>query len=182
MRRTIEDFRGPAREMAVELRGMVRRLAVGVARSSGLWQLLGYVGAGGERETFPDVEVYSGIGFGARPPASGTAPEVIVVNVGGRPGHPVVVATRDKGSEVSLEEDETAVWTTQSVIHIKASGEVWITDRAGGVAKKLVTWDDFTNHAHLTAGTGTPVGPTKLLPTPGAAFGATDGTQKLKAQ
>lgn len=187
-RRTISDFRGTSAEFVNELRGMARKLVAGAIASSRAWQLLGYEGIEGERETFDDVEVFQGVGFGSRPAAGGT-PEVIVLNIGGRAGHPVVVATRDESTRVSLEADETAIWNSKSLVLIKADGTVEIRDRAG-VALPLATKADLAALvAAIRAWTPVPndggaalkVALLALFDTPDADTWPA-GTQKLKAE
>jgi len=100
--------------------------------------------------------VVGGVGFYARPAATGK-PEAVLVNIGSESGHPVLVATRDKTLQVALAEDETAVCTSKAVILIKKTGQVCITDRSGGVAVPLATKADLD--ALRTAITGAvPVG------------------------
>jgi phage gp45-like len=77
------------------------------------------------------VEVFSGVGFYSRPKA-GSKPEVIVVNVGGEDGHPVVVATRDLSIQVSLAEDETAIFNSSAVVKVAANGDVLVRAKSGG--------------------------------------------------
>ena len=180
-RQNIEDLRERVSRAYHRLRGMVRRVTISLTGNTGQWQAQGYRGIGVddiEGEKFDLVEVFPGIGISARPKA-GSRAEAIIVHVGAESGHPVIVATRDRSMEVSLEEDETAVFNSQAVLILKKDGTVEIRSRTG-VAQKLVTWADFTNHTHVTAATGPAVAPTKLAPA--GPFGPTDGTQKLKAE
>lgn len=154
---------------ATALRGMIRRFTV-AATSDGLWNLLGYEG-----EDDASVEPFSGIGFYSRPPASGTDPEVITAKVGGKNRNSVIIATRDEKlrrqiSEANLAEDETIIFNSKSVIHIKADGTIEIKS-AGGVASPLVTQAEYNAHVHPTG-----VGPSGV-PSPLSV-----GTTKLKAE
>lgn len=141
-RHTIEELRGRTGKLWIAVRNMVRRVAISRSNAGGLWQALGYdPGTDGKRETFNGVEVFPGIGFFARPKAGGK-PEAIILNVGAA-HHPVIIATRDKSLQVSLDEDETAVFNSSAVITIKKTGEIWITDRATGAAAPLATKADL---------------------------------------
>lgn len=122
-RRTAHDFRDRGRD-APFLRGMIRRLVVKLTQATGLWQLLGFEDADGNEELLNDVETFPGIGFSSRPKA-GSRAEVVVVRIGGESGHPVIVATRDRSIEISLEEDETAIFnSTGTVVKITKDGIV----------------------------------------------------------
>ncbi len=119
---------------ATKMRSMLRRLTVTLTESA-LWQL-----AGATDEAEEDVEVFSGIGFYARPPVSGTDPEVLRVLVGGKTAHPAVVASRDEKQRVALTAirdlapDESASYTTKARVHILADGTVMVDDGSGAVA------------------------------------------------
>lgn len=184
MRVDIDELRERISRAAIRAKNLVRRATISLTNTDGTWQARGYRGFEGSHgdldgEKWNGVEVFPGIGFWSRP-KSGTVPEAIIVHVGGEPNHPVIVATRDKTSQVALDLDETAIFTSQSIVVVKKDGTVEIRS-LGGTAQKLVTWADFTNHTHATAATGTPSPPQKVVPLAGA-FGASDGTQKLKAE
>lgn len=155
-----------------------------------LWRVLGFLLEGGRREQ-ARVEVFPGIGFYARPPASGK-PEAIVLNVGGAE-HPVVVATRDEKTRAAavadVAADESAQFNTAARVHVKADGTIEARTH-GGVAIALPTmadiaalkaWADLHRHGDPVSGlTTTPVlsvGP----PVPDPAPSAT-GTTKFKAE
>lgn len=167
------QLRTRTNSMGNALRGMVRRLSIGRTAANGLWQLLGLDGLDTddedepERETFDDCEVFPGVGVYGRPP-EGTRAEVVVVNVGGKAGHPVVIATRDKATQVELEADETAIFNSTSVVKIKADGTIEIGARTGGSMEWVAlgetlatflaqdkTWKD--THVHPT-----PMGPSSV--------------------
>lgn len=173
------EFAGEVGPDARKIAGMVRRVAITLTRRV-LWQILGHKLLDEKPET-RDAEPFTGVGFYSRPSASGK-PEAVVVFAGGA-GNPLIVATRDEKTRAALfkvagelAENETAIFNSQSLIVIKADGTVEIRS-AAGVAKKLVTFDEFMNHTHLTAGTGAPVAPTALVPSPPLV-----GTSKLKGE
>jgi phage gp45-like len=197
-RRTIANMRGPATKVVTEMRGLIRRVGIGIAAADRLWQFLGYEGAEGERETFDDVEVFQGIGFAARPRRG--AGEAIIANVGGRAGHPVAVATHDRGTEPDdLDEDETSAHNSVAAIRFKKDGTIEATDRAGGEAVKLATLADLqalrnwlavlvlkvtvTGTTGVTLPPGAPdPAPGDPPPVPGAPPPSPIGTSILKAQ
>lgn len=163
------------------LRSMVRRLAI-VATSRVLWQLSGVRNLDGTTEAL-GVEVFPGIGFYARPPAS-SKPEAVVVNVGGA-NAPAIVATRDEQTRkavADIAEDEAAVFNSTGGVFVKADGTIEARS-AGGTAVALATKADLDAlkvyldaHAHtgVTTGVGTS-GPPSPSPAP-------TGTTKLRGE
>lgn len=179
-RNSPDDFMREIGADARRLAGMLRRYAITLTTRA-LWQLTGHrlpFDPSGTKETH-DAEVFGGIGFYARPPASGK-PEAIAVFLGDGVGRPIVVAVRDETTRQAiaggLDEGETAVFTDKAIVVIKASGAVEIRS-AGGTAHALVTQEQFLNHTHLTAGAGAPTPPTAINPVP-----ALTGTTVLKAE
>ncbi|MDQ3153625.1 MAG: hypothetical protein M3R63_18565 [Actinomycetota bacterium] len=160
------------RKLAGALRRMTVDLSTGV-----LWKLLGHA-AVAER---PKAEVFSGVGFYARPPA-GVVAEVVVANIGGA-DHPVVIASRDEATRAAIadiDEGETATFNDQTIVVHRADGTIEARS-ANGVAVALATKADidaliatFNAHTHvLTTGTA-------AVPAPPAA--AAVGTTKLKGE
>jgi phage gp45-like len=155
--------------LRVAIRGMVRRMTVTL--TSRLWQLTGFTLLDGKPETF-SAEAFTGIGFFARPPASGK-PEAIVIMIGADGDAPVITAVRDEKTRQAiagaLKADETAAFNSQVILHMTENGE--IHGRAkNGVAVSLALKSDvvavdnkYANHLHATNGTG-PVA--TVLPNP----------------
>jgi phage gp45-like len=120
---------------------MVRRFTV-TATAGQLWKLVGVRGLEGDNET-ATVEVFQGIGFASRPPASGKS-EAIVVNVGGARA-PVIVAVRDektyaalRAAGIDINAGETVIYNsdTGGVVYLRANGTVEIRS-PGGTAGAL---------------------------------------------
>lgn len=155
------------------LRGLVRRL-IATATSLPRWQLRGVRGVDGASEVV-QAEVFQGIGFAARPPASSSA-EVIAVNVDGQAKAPVVVAARDEKTAAAvraaiggLEPGDTLVYNAAAIVLLRASGAVEIRSPSG-VAAALPTMADFMAlrnwvAALLVGGTGSAVLPGCPSPT-----------------
>ncbi len=183
-----EDFAKETGPTERTLRGMIRRMVITLTDKV-LWQLLGQRGGQGGDEVI-DVEVFPGIGFFARPPASGK-PEAIVAAIAGAAKARVAIATRDEKTRQEavaalpngeLGEGEVLVYTPVALIHVRANSTVEIRT-LGGTAEKLPTWADFTalrtwiQNTMVIAtpsGNSTP-GTTTAPPTPA-------GTTVLKAQ
>lgn len=149
--------------------GAIRRMAVNLTSGS-FWRVLGHLLFGNVREQH-DAEVFSGIGFYARPKAGANA-EAIVAFVGGA-SNPIIIATRDEDARkaiAQLDDDSTAMFNTATIIVIKPDGTVEIRT-AAGVAHPLPTLDEFNAHTHPAPG-----GATSAPTTPAT------GTAVLKAQ
>jgi hypothetical protein len=114
------ELRRLARGSVVHAAGAIRRMAI-KATAGVLWKLEGFRLPDGSTES-PEVEVFGGVGFYARPPSSGK-PEAIVLLVGDDATAPVVVAIRDEKTRAaivgSLGEGETAMYTSDTVVHLK---------------------------------------------------------------
>lgn len=169
--------------MATRLATMIRRLAV-AASPGGLWQVV----AGGDESPLTDVPLFQGVGISARPSADSGGAEAIVVKVGGDQRHPVIVATRDESVRLDVEEDETAIYNSGSVVLIKADGTVEVRSR-GGSAQALATKADVDAlqtavdaHIHTTTATvGAGATPGVISP-PVEPMPSATGTQKLKGE
>lgn len=174
--RLIERLRGETSAAMRRVRNMVRRMTVSLAEGT-LWNLDGYQG-----ETDGNVEQFPGIGFYARPVAGAVNVEAIVVRLG--EDHPVIVATRDEDTRVELDTDETAIFTSSSVVKIKQDGTIEIGSR-GGTFQPLATKadlqtvrDELNGHAHTyLPGTGS-----ATLTTGNPSVTAPTGTTKLMGE
>jgi hypothetical protein len=122
----------------VHAAGSIRRMAI-IATTKVLWKLRGMRLLDGSREE-PEVEVFGGIGIYARPPASGK-PEAIVVLLGDDGTAPVAVAVRDERTRAAvagaIEPDETALYNSTALVHIKADETIEARSK-NGVAVPLL--------------------------------------------
>lgn len=134
------DFARQTGEALRLLRGSIRRMAITLTESA-IWRVIGR--QGNEPETI-DSEQFGGVGFYARPPASGK-PEAVVVAVGGA-ATTAIVATRDEATRAAsvgnLAAGETAVYNDKAVIVVKADGSVEIR-LVGGAAVPLALKSDL---------------------------------------
>jgi phage gp45-like len=140
----------------ISVRGMVRRMVLTLTRQV-TWQLEGVPlpdDHGGVKPEVRNAEVFSGIGFYSRPPATG-APEACVLSLGGDADASVVVATRDEKtrSEVAgdIDEDETALFNSKALLLAKADGTIEVG--AGPGAEPTVKGNTYRSaeDAMLTA-------------------------------
>lgn len=175
---TSKDWRDLTSSEALRLAGSIRRMAVkitnvfkdGVTTSASFWQLLGHLLLDNTTQETADAEVFSGVGFYARPPAGANA-EAIVAFPGG-PSNPVVVASRDEATRKKVAgacgQDEAFMFTSKVAIHMTASGEIQAYIVGGPVPIRVALvsdvdalWAKYNTHKHLgvTAGaalSGTP--------------------------
>jgi hypothetical protein len=187
MRPSAKEHARKTDPLELKFRNLVRRYVVTAARGA-FWKILGVrLPDGNETNT---IELFSGIGFYATPPASGK-PEVIVVNVGNAKA-PVIVATRDwktlKAVLAQLGEVDagsTIVHNGAAVLYMRPNGTVEIRT-PGGTAKRLATVDDVQAvrddlhlHEHLYVPPG---GPPAVTTTGGPAVTAPVGTTVLKGE
>lgn len=143
---TVRSLAGLTDPLAGRLRGMVRRL-IATATALPRWQLRGVRGADGADEVL-QVEVFQGVGFAARPPASSAA-EVVAVNVDGQAKAPIVVAARDEKTAAAvrtaiggLAAGDTLVYNASAIVFLRADGTVEIRSPSG-VAGELATKADL---------------------------------------
>lgn len=156
----------PARLAAM---GAIRRMAITLTgtltAAKAIWQLVGVRLPNGDLET-QLAETFTGIGFYARPPATGK-PEAIVIMVGQDAELPVVVGVRDEKTRAAiagaLKADETAAFNSIVILHMKADGTIEARSK-NGVAVPLALKSDvvavdnkYANHIHLDS-TGSPTG------------------------
>ena len=168
------------------LHGLVRRL-IATATSLPRWQLRGVRGADGADEVMM-VEVFQGIGFAARPPASSSA-EVIALNVDGQAKAPVAVAARDEKTAAAVRSaigglgaGDTLVFNAGVIVFLRSDGTVEIRS-TGGTAVPLALRADL--EALRTAIQNTVIAPGDggaALKTAILAASWTTGTTVLKGE
>jgi hypothetical protein len=154
---SIKELAERTDKVLIQLRGLARRMAVTVTTQAAAWALEGVrVSATNvERVT---AELFSGIGFYARPAANGK-PEAAMLNIGSAK-HPVIVATRDLGALKAIAQTigggpaagETIVFAAAggAVLYLKADGS--IEARAGAGEARVTV--HANGSAELTGGTG----------------------------
>lgn len=196
MSATDNTVRGWREETSPERRrgdGMIRRMPVRLTAGV-FWRVEGHRLLDGRTKEARDAEVFSGVGFYARP-AAGAKAEAIVAFLGDDGQNPVVVATRDEAARkaiAQLEQNSTAMFNAganATIVLIKPDGTVEIR-RGNGVAAKLPTLADYNalrtfvnaqfsgpGHTHAT-----PSGTTTATTPVGTPPGAPAGTVVLKAQ
>lgn len=193
---TSKDWRDFTSTEAFRLAGMVRRMAVkitnivknaGAAPSTSFWQLLGHLLLDNTTQETADAEVFSGVGFYARPPADANA-EAIVAFPGG-PSNPCVVASRDEATRKKVAgaalQDETFVFNSQVAIRFTASGLIQAYLVVGGVPPvPLALKSDvdavitaYNAHKHLGVTAGVAV---SGIPQPGDLAPAAVGSSVLR--
>lgn len=137
--RTSRDFAQDTDPVTLQLRGMVRRMAITLTTKA-LWQLAGYLLPDGTQETLT-AEPFVGIGIYARPPSS-TQPQAIVVMVGGAKA-PAIIAVRDEATRAAvagaIAQDETMLFNSTTCAHVTADGHVDLRAAAGaGLAQPMI--------------------------------------------
>lgn len=172
---TSKDWRDLTSAQARELAGKIRRMAVSVTNvlagagttTASFWQVVGHLLLDNTTKETADAEVFSGVGFYARPPAGANA-EAIVAFPGG-PANPAIVASRDEATRKKVAgacgQDETFVFNSQVAIRFTASGLIQAYLVGGPVPVKLALASDvdavgsaYNSHTHVeTGGTTAPV-------------------------
>lgn len=184
--KTTERLREGLRKGAAHAAGQIRRVAITIT-SKALWQLSGFRQLDGSTETFSG-EPFLGIGFHARPAASGK-PEAIVLMPGDTASSPVVVAVRDEATRQAianaLAADETAIFNSKVIAIAKADGTFEVRSKTG-IAVELATKADLAALKAAIAGAavvsndGGAALRTNILAALGGAWPA--GTSKLKGE
>jgi len=182
-----------ARETGAERRelvGKIRKTLVSLS-SGAVWQFLGALVQGVARETFA-AEVWQGIGFASRPRTTSKA-EALLVYVGRGARQVQAVAMRDEDlrrvAAANLEPDETAIFSSKSIVVIKADGSVEIRS-IGGTPAPLALKSElaalrtaFLAHTHvLTIAAASGSGGTGTAAITTTTVAAPVGTTVLKAE
>lgn len=172
---TTKDWRDFTSTEARKLAGLARRVAVRLTDGA-FWQTVGHLLLDNTTQETADAEVFSGIGFYARPPAGANA-EAIQIHPGG-PGNPVIVATRDEATRKKVAgfalQDETFVYNSQVAIRLTSGGLIQAFLVGGPTPVPLALKSDvdavvsaFNGHTHLETGATTnPVIPAQRAPSP----------------
>lgn len=159
---TSKDWRDLTSAQAREIAGKVRRMAVSVTNvlagagtaTASFWQVVGHLLLDNATKETADAEVFSGVGFYARPPAGANA-EAIVAFPGG-PANPAIVASRDEATRKKVagaaQQDETFVYNSQVAIRFTASGLIQAYLVGGPVPVPLALKSDVD--AAITAHNG----------------------------
>jgi hypothetical protein len=125
---TIADVRAQNTVDRRNMIGMLRLMAIRVT-SKPFWQGVGVRLVDGVTKETRAAPVFSGIGFYSRPRPGANA-EGIMAHVGG-PENPCWIATRDEDlrnrafpKSAPLDQDETAAFNAQAVMHITKAGKI----------------------------------------------------------
>lgn len=130
---TIEDVRAQTTTDRRNTIGMIRRMAVKLTRRP-FWQVAGLLLLDRSTKEALNAEVFSGIGFYARPKEGANA-EAILGFPGG-PENPCIIGTRDEDVRkrvANIDADETAAFNSQAVLRITKAGKI-LAYLAGQVA------------------------------------------------
>lgn len=191
---TTKDWRDFTSTEARRLAGTLRRMAVAVTNvlsgvgttTASFWQVVGHLLFDNTTQETADAEVFSGVGFYARPPAGANA-EAIVAFPGG-PSNPAIVASRDEATRKKVAgaalQDETFVFNSQVALRFTASGLIQAYLVGGPVPVKLALASDhdalvslYNAHKHLGVTTGAGV---SGIPQPGDLGSAAVGSSVLR--
>lgn len=183
---TVKSLAQVTDPLRTRLQGLVRRL-VATATAFPRWQVAGVRGVDGTETD--RVEVFPGVGIQARPAAGHTA-EVIAVNVDGRAGAAVAIATRDEAGAAAartaatggLAAGDTIVHADGLLVQLDASAGAVEVRTNGGAAVALATKADLEAlrtwliaHVHPDPASGFTGVPDTTPPTPA-------GTSVLKGE
>lgn len=169
---TSKDWRDLTSAQAREIAGKLRRMAVRVT-STRFWQVVGHLLLDNTTQETADAEVFSGVGFYARPPAGANA-EAIVAFPGG-PSNPVIVACHDEATRKKVAgacgQDETFVFNSQVALRFTASGQIHAYLVGGPVPVRLALQSDVdgaitahNGHTHTDPQGGTTGPPNTVAP------------------
>lgn len=105
--------------------GVIRRMTVRVT-SKPFWQVVGALLLDGVTREVRESEVFSGVGFYARPKQGSNVDAIIGYEDGAQ--NPYIIATRDEGTRRKVAkdcaQDETMAFNTQALLHITKAGKV----------------------------------------------------------
>jgi phage gp45-like len=190
---TSKDWRDFTSTQMRQLAGVIRRMAVTVtnifkdgATPASFWQVVGHILLDNTTQETADAEVFSGVGFYARPPAGANA-EAIIAFPGG-PSNPCVVASRDEATRKAVAgaaaQDETFVFNSKVALRFTASGLIQAYLVGGPVPVKLALASDhdalvtaYNAHKHLGVTAGAAV---SGIPQPGDLGVAAVGSSVLR--
>lgn len=177
--KTVEQLAQSTNPALVRAFGAIRRLVVTLTDTA-IWQIAGVLMPDG-REAMR-AEVFSGVGFYARPPAGAEVDAIVVM--GGDATNPAIVGLRDEKTRAAvvggMKPDEAALYNTLGLVYVKDDGTIEARSK-NGTAKRLATKDDIDALAswiHLTMvvnATGATAGTTTVPP-------SAAGTSKLKGE
>lgn len=112
-RHTSRSLRARGSDIAVKVRGLLRRVTVVAITARNAWTLQGYKVEGDDDidERFEELPAFGVAGFQSRPGNFLGQTEVVVGHVGASDDQAVVLGTRDRTLEVALDPDELAITT-----------------------------------------------------------------------
>lgn len=172
--KTIAELAQVTDPLRKRIEGAIRRMTVALS-NGGIWQGAGTRQLDGTTETVR-AEVFGTAGVFGRP-AAGRG-EVIVAMLHADAKTPVIVAVRDEATRAAimkaleLAEDETALYNSQAVVHVKADGTVEVR-APNGAAVPLALKSDvqavkstFDSHVHVSAAPASPTSAPATHPSP----------------
>lgn len=172
---TSKDWRELTSSQARQLAGVVRHVAVTLT-SGTFWQTVGHLLLDNTTKETAEAQVFSGIGFYARPPA-GANVEAVQAHPGG-PSNPIIVASREEATRKKVAgdalQDETFVFNSKVAIRLSSGGFISAYLVGGPTPVQLALKSDvdgvvsaFNGHTHVETGSTTnPVIPAQRAPSP----------------